>query len=384
MNQARPPLNILSFKLIAQILDPHSSFAEQERTHQHYVGTYALLIPYVRDAETSLTESITAYGIGGSTKPIQLVRMYRKACELIRKSHFDVLTVADGYYLALLGLFIARRYNMGFEVQVHGFENFSGVRAFIAKRVLKRADAIRVVSSRLKNLLVTQFGIPEDRITVAPLFFVDTTAIAHSAAEQTLSIHLASQLVRQKGSDFVFLTIARFVPVKNITLQFMALKRLLARHPHTQLWVVGDGPDWALLEKKARKLGIVDHVRFWGWHEDPSAFYTYADSFLLSSDSEGWGLVIVEAAAHRLPILMTDVGCAGEFIHDGKNGLVVPVGDREAFVEGMLRLREQAPLREALSQSAKESLATLPSREELMQRYVSSWERASRSSSQKT
>lgn len=374
MDQARP-LSILSLNLDAHILDPQSAVAARERAIGSSVHTYTLLIPHRKDTETRLGESSVAYGIGGIMKPVQLVRIYRKVGELIRASHYDVITAADNYYLALLGWYIARRYHLGFEVQVHGFEKFSGVRAFIAKWVMPRTGAVRVASSRLKDLLVTQFGVPEDRITVAPLFS-ELIAIAHSDGEQTHSVQLASQVVRQKGSDFVFLTVSRLVPVKNITIQLTAFKRLLARHPDTQLWVVGNGPERLFLEKKARKLGISDRVRFWGWQADTSAFYTYADSFLLSSGSEGWGLVVVEAAAHRLPILMTDVGCAGEFIHDGENGLVVPVGGREAFAEGMERLRTDAALREALSAAAKDSLASLPSREALMQRYVESWERA--------
>lgn len=374
MNQARPRLNILSLKLIAQILDPQSSFAEQERAHEDYVGTYTLLVPYMRDAEVPLADSITAYGIGGSNKLIQFVRIYLKARSLIKQSRYDVLTVADSYYLALVGWLIARRYGLGFEVQVHGFEKFSGLRAFVARRILKRADSIRVVSSRLKKLLIAQFGIPEGKIVAAPLFFVDTTVIPRSAAEQALSAELDAQMAQQKKNDFVFLTIGRLVPVKNITLQLKAFQNILAQYPDTQLWVVGDGPERGALEATARELGIADRVRFWGWHPDPSLFYAHADSFLLSSDSEGWGLVVVEAAAHRLPILMTDVGCAREFIHDGQNGLVVPVGDQQGFEAGMLRLRAQAPLRESLGQAARDSLAALPSEEELIGRYVSSWE----------
>ena len=115
---------------------------------------------------------------------------------------------------------------------------------------------------------------------------------------------------------------------------------------------------------------------FWGWHADVSAFYSHADSYLLSSDSEGWGLVIFEAAAYGLAILMTDVGCAEEFIYDGKNGLIVPPGDAKAFEEGMLKLREQKPLRESLGNAAQDSLATLPSKDELILRYVASWKKA--------
>ena len=156
----------------------------------------------------------------------------------------------------------------------------------------------------------------------------------------------------------------------------VALKNILQDYPNTQLWVVGDGPEQAHLETQAKDLGIFEKVHFWGRQADVAVFYKNADSYLLSSDSEGWGLVIVEAATYGLPILMTDVGCAGEFIYDGKNGLVVPVGEVKAFEEGMRKLRSEPTLREALGREVKASLTTLPSEEELTERYVSGWEKA--------
>lgn len=369
MKSMYEPLNILSLNLDVQILDSASAVAERERNIGNHLQTYTLLIPYLRDCEVPLGESVTAWGIGGRIKPVQLVRMYFKARSLIKQSHYDVVTVADNYYLTLLGWSIARQYNLGFEIQVHGFEKFSGARAFVAKRIMPRADAIRVVSSRLKKLLVTQFGVLEEGITIAPLFLEWKPTPANPT-------ELDSQILHQKGNDFIFLTVARLVPVKNILLQLQAFKNIIAEYPDTKLWIVGDGPERAQLEEEARDLSLADHVRFWGWHAEVSAFYAHADSYLLSSDSEGWPLVILEAAAHRLPILMTDVGCAREFIRDGENGLVVPVGDKEAFLEGMEKIRTDATLREALGKAAKDSLAALLSREELMRRYVSSWERA--------
>ncbi len=222
------------------------------------------------------------------------------------------------------------------------------MRAFLAKKIIPRADAIRTVSSRLKNLLITTFRVPEEKITIAPLFF--------EHKEKTPNAELVSKIISQKKNYFVFLTAARLVSVKNILLQLESFKNLLTQHPDTQLWIVGDGPERAFLEKKAKDLGIADRVVWWGWQVDVSAFYEHADSYLLSSDSEGYGLVIFEAAAYGLAILMTDVGCAGEFIHDGENGLVVPVRDQEAFTAGMIKLRTNRELRESLGKAAKDSL----------------------------
>jgi glycosyltransferase involved in cell wall biosynthesis len=362
-------MNILSLNLDTRILNPNSVIAERERAMENYLGKYTLIIPYMCDIKIELAESITAYGIGGRNKLIQLVKIYRKARALAEQVHYDVITVQDAYYLAFIAWLIARKYNLGFEIQAHGFEKFSGMRAFLARKIIPKADSIRTVSSRLKNLLMTTFHVPEEKITVAPLFFERT--------KNSTTAELVLQIISQKKNDFVFLTVARLVPVKNILLQLLSFKRILTQYPNTQLWIVGDGPERAFLEKKAKDLEIANRVIWWDWQADVSAFYAHANCYLLSSDSEGYGLVIFEAAAHELAILMTDVGCAGEFIHNGENGLIVSVRSGEAFTAEMIKLRADAELREALGKNAKSSLESLPTKEELIQKYLASWEKAS-------
>ena len=371
MEQPPKQLSILSFKLITQILDPQSSFAEYEKAHENFVEKYTLLVPYPSDTKVSLAKNVIAYGVTGRNKIIQLVKMFLKSRALVTKNHYDVMTVADSYYVALLGLIIARRYHLGFEVQVHGFEKFFGVRAYVARQVLPEADVIRVPSQRLKKFIMDEFGIAEEKIIIAPVFVPQDPALGSHPQGG-----LDARIAEQKKNDFIFLTISRLVPVKNIYLQMVALKNMLPDYPETQLWIVGDGPEQAHLEAQAKELGISDHVIFWGRQAEVATFYKNADSYLLSSDSEGWGLVIVESATYGLPILMTDVGCAGEFIYDGKNGLVVPVGEAKAFEEGMRKLRSNAELREALGSAAKASIANLPTKEELIGTYVSGWEKA--------
>jgi glycosyltransferase involved in cell wall biosynthesis len=368
MERNASALNVLSFSLDPRILDAGSLVALRERETGSALQKYTLIIPYPRDTEIRLSDSNVVYGIGGRNKLIQLIKIYKKARTLIQQSPYDVITVQDAYYLALAGWLIAKNYNIGFEIQAHGFEKFSGIRAFIAKKIILKADAIRTVSARLKNNLVTAFRVPEEKITIAPFF-------SEHAAHQP-DTQLISKIISKKRNDFVFLTVARLVPVKNISLQLHSFKNLLIQYPDTQLWIVGDGPERAFLEKEAHVLGIKDRVIWWGWQSDLSAFYEYADSFILSSDSEGYGLVIFEAAAYGLSILMTDVGCAGEFIHNGENGIIVPVRNEEAFTAEMIKLRTNKELRESLGKNAKNALSALPTKEELIQKYVESWERA--------
>ncbi len=95
---------------------------------------------------------------------------------------------------------------------------------------------------------------------------------------------------------------------------------------------------------------------------------------MLTSNYEGWGLAAVEAASYGLPIIMTNVGCAGELIKDGVSGLVVPVGDQKKLTEAMGQLIVDKELREALGQNAAKSVRNLLNKEENLALYKKSFE----------
>ena len=108
-------------------------------------------------------------------------------------------------------------------------------------------------------------------------------------------------------------------------------------YPNIELWVAGDGPERKKLEKEALKLGVKNNVKFLGWQNNPGEFYSKADAFLLTSNYEGWGMVVIEAVSHSLPVIMTDVGCAGELIKNEENGIVIPVNNQSKLEEAMIR-----------------------------------------------
>jgi len=97
---------------------------------------------------------------------------------------------------------------------------------------------------------------------------------------------------------------------------------------------------------------------------------------LLTSNYEGWGIVVVEAAAYGLPIIMTDVGCAGELIKNGESGIIIPVVDQKELEKEMIRLVDDTELREKLGRGAKQAIKKLPTKEETLKLYKKSWEKA--------
>lgn len=133
---------------------------------------------------------------------------------------------------------------------------------------------------------------------------------------------------------FRILSVGTFKPVKNHALLLRAFSRL--SNPEAVLMLVGQGERERQLRMLASELGIAEQVIFAGFHPDPAPFYLTADLFVLSSDHEGFGNVIVEALSFGLPVVSTDCPSGpAEILDGGRFGRLVPVGDVAALSRAM-------------------------------------------------
>ncbi len=314
---------------------------------------------------------VVALAPKGDNKLREFLRIWREANVLFRTQKFDLITVQDTAYLAFLAYLLARRFKIPLEVQVHGFERLHGVRKIIAGVVLRRADKIRVVSERLKRKLEALSPKLEGKIYELPVY-TQIEPPLQGRTEKGLTF-FPTQGQTLKSPTFTFLTVGRLVPVKNITLQIRVFARIAKEFPNARLVIVGDGLEMPYLKLNAKRLTLNASVIFEGRQENLKRYYQDADAFLLTSDSEGWGVAVTEAAAFGLPIIMTDVGLAGEFIKNNENGIVIPAGDEDALVSAMRRVMEDAGLRARLGAAARRSFLALPSKEEQIQKQVEQW-----------
>jgi glycosyltransferase involved in cell wall biosynthesis len=137
----------------------------------------------------------------------------------------------------------------------------------------------------------------------------------------------------------VVLTVARLVPLKNLTLLLEAIAIVRARVPDVHLLVVGDGPEAESLRRHASSIGVADRVTFAGYvsQADTPSWYRTADVFALSSDFDNSPNAILEAMGCALPVVTTDVGGVREFVADGVGGAVVPPGNAAALAVALER-----------------------------------------------
>jgi len=363
------PMKVLSFGLDSSVLNRESSLAGRVVEYGELVEKYTVAAPGLKDEEISLSGRVRIYGVGGCCRIWKLLKIYFRAKKILQAEKYDVLTVQDSYYLALIGWRLAEKFNIGLELQIHGFEKFVGLRKLIAKFIVPRADAIRTVSQRLKKQLIEEFGVAEGKITVVPIY-----------VESRIKNY--ELRIKNNSEKFIFLTVGRLVPVKNINLQIEVMEeiveslKLKVKSLRIELWIVGSGPERKNYELRITNYELGKNIKLLGRKDNLDEYYNSADAFLLTSNSEGWGLSVIEAAAHGLPIIMTDVGLAGEVIKNNESGLVIPVGDKEKLIEAMEKIIIDKNLRKRLGSGAQAAIKKLLSKEKTLELYKKSWQKA--------
>lgn len=208
----------------------------------------------------------------------------------------------------------------------------SRVMLTLIKRLYRCADHIVAISHGVKDGLV-RLGIEADRITV----------IYNPQALRAVEARSAA-LDRPSGSrprPFTLLFVGRLTWLKDVPTLLEAVRLLVTRGRDIRLRIVGQGSDEPDLRLRAERAGIA-HVCEWvGWLADPFPEMLQADVFVLSSRSEGFGNVIVEAMACGLPVISTDCESGPrEILQDGRFGLLVPVGDSSAIADAVERLMD--------------------------------------------
>lgn len=196
--------------------------------------------------------------------------------------------------------------------------------------------ATMLVGYRLANGLVgVSSGVADD---MARLSWMDRSAInvIHNPAATGRVVcagyALPPALVGRDGP--ILLAVGNLKAVKRHDL----LIRAFAKMPvsNATLCILGEGEERDGLEALIASLGLHGRVLLAGYQADPAPWYAHADVFVLSSDHEGFGNVIVEALEHGLPVVSTNCPTGpNEILEDGKYGTLVPVGDVHALAKAM-------------------------------------------------
>jgi glycosyltransferase involved in cell wall biosynthesis len=148
---------------------------------------------------------------------------------------------------------------------------------------------------------------------------------------------------------------ARFIPIKGLLGLIEAFGRFRRLRPasQTHLVLLGDGPERAALEAKRAALGLDNEILMPGFkqYERLPIYYGLAEAFLHVSRNEPWGLVVNEAMASGLPVVVSKAcGCAVNLVEDGENGYLVDHDDLDEIADRLTRLGDDPALRARMAE----------------------------------
>lgn len=174
------------------------------------------------------------------------------------------------------------------------------------------------------------------------------------------------------GRDVTLVFLGRLHPQKGVDVLLMAFKEVQQALPQFSwcLKLVGEGRLRSRLEALARQLSIEQDVQFLGQVSDPFPILSQSDIFVLPSRSEGMSNALLEAMAHGLPCIVTDIGGNNEVVKHNENGLLVRLDDHKDLAAGIACLAMDHGLRERLGQAALRAVEEKYSLRIVADRYV--------------
>ncbi len=224
----------------------------------------------------------------------------------------------------------------------HGrhYPDYPRRKRILANRLLLgRRDRVVGVGGAVRQALITNEGIRSERITVI-YNGIDLKSFANGSPHR----EAARQEMGVGVNDFVILQVARLDYLKDHLTAIRTFERVLRRRPDSWLVLVGEGPEFPIIQSLVVEKNLTDRVLFLGLRSDIPRLLAASDLFLLTSISEGIPVTLIEAMAAGLPIVSTDVGGVGEVVENGKSGLLAPSGDDASLANCVVELVENRDL----------------------------------------
>ena len=216
---------------------------------------------------------------------------------------------------------------------------------YLAKIFYKKADLIICVSKGVADDISKIIGdLPSIKVIYNP---VTDDSILKLVTEPITDFNISKEGLP------IIIAVGRLTKAKDYSTMLKAVSIVLKDMP-VRLLIVGDGEEREKIENFIKENGISDSVHLLGFQKNPLKYMAKADIFVLSSVIEGFPNVLVEAMACGVPVISTDCQSGpSEIIENGKNGLLVPVGDENLLAQAIVKLLKNLELRSEFSKEGK-------------------------------
>jgi glycosyltransferase involved in cell wall biosynthesis len=224
------------------------------------------------------------------------------------------------------------------------------------RKLVQRADAWLAYGTRSKDYLVS-LGAEADRTYLA-YNTVETTEFA----ERSRITQVDRDALREQfgiRTSRVLLFCGNLLDLKGVGDLLEAFAEYAGQDRDASLLLVGNGRDESRYADWVRARGLTDRVVFAGFapRDEMPRYYALGDLLVLPSHSEIWGLVINEALACGVPVVVSDVcGAVADLVHEGANGYIVPPRDPQNLCTVLRRHFSPEVDRHAMRERARQSI----------------------------
>lgn len=221
--------------------------------------------------------------------------------------------------------------------------------SLIAQKVIDSADRIIGVSRNEIELLKNKLEVPEEKIRIIP----------NGIDEEEFTPIPEGDLFREKYGikDELVLFTGRLATNKGLLNLIKSMPKVLERYPDTTFALVGEDEGMkSKIIKLAGKLGVRDSLLITGYIEDYDVFksaYSAADVYVLPSEYEAFGIVLLEAMMCETPCIGTRVGGVPEVIQDGETGYIIDYGKSEELSDNIIHLMDDDKKRRKMGKSGR-------------------------------
>jgi glycosyltransferase involved in cell wall biosynthesis len=296
---------------------------------------------------TRVSDELMVYPTNSHSRASFLWNAWTIGARVCREQRVDLIVTQDPFSTGLVGWLLKRRFKLPLLIGNHScfFDNVHWIaekpvryRVFnwLGKRLIRRADALRVVNGAEREKYL-RFGISPSRVSLLPTpvpldrFFEVQPAHKLRAIRQSMGLN---------GKRIVLWVGSIHEPVKDLETLLRTMALVIKQVPDAALLLVGDARSGGRWKDLAQQLGISGSVYFAGRvpHDDLPPYYALSEFYIHSSRYEGLAKVMLEAAASGRAIVSTAVPGIEAVVDQGRTGLLSPIGDAEALARHAIDL----------------------------------------------
>jgi N-acetyl-alpha-D-glucosaminyl L-malate synthase BshA len=233
----------------------------------------------------------------------------------------------------------------------------------ITKFGIERSDGVTAVSEFLRRMTLEEFQVSRPIDVISN--FVDL---------EQYSTEKGDRAGIAKPGQRVLLHVSNFRPVKR-PLDTVRIFERVSREVDAVLLMVGEGPERSSAQALARRLGVLDRLRFLGTQQDIAEIAAMADVFLLPSELESFGLSALEAMACGVPVVGSDAGGLPEVVRHAESGFLLPVGDVEGMAARTIEILKDDERRRAMGEAARHRVESLFDADRVVSQYEAAYAR---------